>query len=91
MKTAITLIIGLVVGFGLSVLYSGSDAERIVRERQAEVVGSVASTFMARQSDPVHELFLKGDRYHPNREGYRIVAGEVVKLVVARKLALIGD
>lgn len=45
----------------------------------------------ARQSDPVHELFLKGDRYHPNREGYRIVAGEVVKLVVARKWALIGD
>ena len=53
MKIAITLIIGLIVGFGLSVLYSGSDAERIVKERQAEVVGSVASNFMARQSDPV--------------------------------------
>jgi glyoxylase-like metal-dependent hydrolase (beta-lactamase superfamily II) len=53
MKIAITLIIGVIVGFGLSVLYSGSDAERIVKERQAEVVGSVASNFMARQSDPV--------------------------------------
>ena len=53
MKTAITLIIGVIIGFGLSVLYSGSDAERIVKERQAEVVGSVASNFMARQSDPV--------------------------------------
>ncbi|HIK60795.1 MAG TPA: SGNH/GDSL hydrolase family protein [Planctomycetes bacterium] len=45
----------------------------------------------ARQSDPVGELFLKGDRYHPNREGYRIVAEEVKELVLAHKWALKGD
>ena len=44
----------------------------------------------ARQSDPARELFLKGDRYHPNPEGYRIVAEEVMKLVVSRKWALEG-
>jgi lysophospholipase L1-like esterase len=45
----------------------------------------------ARRSDPVRELFLKGDRYHPNPEGYRIVAEEVMKLVVGRKWALEGE
>jgi hypothetical protein len=70
MKTAITLIIGLIVGFGLSVLYSGSDAERIVKERQAEVVGSVASNFMARQSDPVDSrATVKNGRWSQSHSG----------------------
>jgi lysophospholipase L1-like esterase len=45
----------------------------------------------ARQSDPAGELFLKGDRYHPNREGYKIVAKKVMGLVVGRKWAQKGD
>ncbi len=44
----------------------------------------------ARQSDPVVELFLKGDRYHPNPKGYRIVAEGVVRLVLERNWALEG-
>ncbi len=45
----------------------------------------------ARQSDPPRELFLKGDRYHPNREGYRIVAEGVVDLIVERQWARTAD
>jgi lysophospholipase L1-like esterase len=44
----------------------------------------------ARQSDPAQELFLKGDRYHPNRAGYRIVAEGVMRLVIERKWAVDG-
>ncbi len=44
----------------------------------------------ARQSDPAVELFLKGDRYHPNPTGYRIVAEGIVRLVLERNWALEG-
>ncbi len=44
----------------------------------------------ARQSDPTAELFLKGDRYHPNPTGYRIVAEGIVRLVLERNWALEG-
>ena len=30
---------------------------------------------------PALELFLRGDRYHPNRDGYALVAAGLVRLV----------
>ena len=51
---------------------------------------SLFSTSDFCQSDPVVELFLKGDRYHPNPKGYRIVAEGVVRLVLERNWALEG-
>jgi lysophospholipase L1-like esterase len=35
----------------------------------------------AREMDPAPSLFLRGDRYHPNAEGYRIVAESVLQVV----------
>lgn len=35
----------------------------------------------ARKSDPPVRLFLRGDRYHPTAEGYRIVADAVIKVL----------
>ncbi len=33
----------------------------------------------AHQEDPPRELFIRGDRYHPNPEGYRVVARAVIE------------
>lgn len=44
----------------------------------------------ARQADPAVELFLKGDRYHPNPTGYRIVAEGIVRLILGRNWAVEG-
>lgn len=38
----------------------------------------------ARQEDPPRELFLRGDRYHPNPEGYGLVAARVLEELRAR-------
>ncbi|HVS10841.1 MAG TPA: SGNH/GDSL hydrolase family protein [Planctomycetota bacterium] len=38
----------------------------------------------AREVDPPRRLFLRGDRYHPNPEGYRIVAESVLEEVRSR-------
>lgn len=38
----------------------------------------------ARAVDPPRELFLRGDRYHPNPEGYRLVARRVVEELAAQ-------
>lgn len=38
----------------------------------------------ARAQDPPRELFLRGDRYHPNPEGYRLVAQRVAGELAAR-------
>ena len=39
---------------------------------------------VANESDPPRNLFIRGDRYHPNEEGYRIVARTVADLMLAR-------
>ena len=38
----------------------------------------------ARELDPPRQLFLKGDRYHPNPDGYAIVAGRVAEVLGAQ-------
>jgi lysophospholipase L1-like esterase len=38
----------------------------------------------ARELDPPRRLFLRGDRYHPNPEGYRIVAESVMEEIRGR-------
>ena len=38
----------------------------------------------AAESTPPRSLFIRGDRYHPNEEGYRIVARSVADLVLKR-------
>ena len=35
----------------------------------------------ARSTDPWRDLFLRGDRYHPNQQGYNIVARKVMDLL----------
>jgi lysophospholipase L1-like esterase len=39
----------------------------------------------ARSTDPVTRLFLRGDRYHPNPEGYGLVAQSVLDVVRAQQ------
>jgi lysophospholipase L1-like esterase len=43
----------------------------------------LAATFRAHAlaQIPPAELFLRGDRYHPNRDGYALVAAGLVRLV----------
>ena len=38
----------------------------------------------ARSSNPPRKLFLRGDRYHPNAEGYHIVARRMLGLIEGR-------
>jgi lysophospholipase L1-like esterase len=39
---------------------------------------------LARTQEPPLQLFLRGDRYHPNRAGYALVAKYVLELVEAQ-------
>lgn len=39
----------------------------------------------ARSADPPRELFLRGDRYHPNPEGYHLVAQQVLDVLRERR------
>jgi hypothetical protein len=39
----------------------------------------------ARESDPPKHLFLRGDRYHPNPDGYGLVAQSVLNVVLAQQ------
>jgi lysophospholipase L1-like esterase len=38
----------------------------------------------ARETEPAKRLFLRGDRYHPNAEGYEIVANALADVIVER-------
>ena len=38
----------------------------------------------ARSASPPIQLFLRGDRYHPNAEGYTLVARKVMEVVRAQ-------
>lgn len=43
----------------------------------------------ARQENPPRQLFIEGDRYHPNAEGYRIVADVILEELLAQ--GALGD
>ena len=62
-------------------------------ERLRETASELGITFVsladryrarAREVDPPRRLFLRGDRYHPNPEGYRIVAESVLEEIRGR-------
>jgi lysophospholipase L1-like esterase len=66
--------------------------EELARGAQVEfldMLGPFRSA--ARESDPPRRLFNRGDRYHPNAEGYAIVARELEKFIAARGWAKLPE
>jgi lysophospholipase L1-like esterase len=63
----------------------GKRLERIVERFDIPVVG-VSGRFReeVRKTDPPVQLFLRGDRYHPNAKGYTIVAEALVEELLHR-------
>jgi len=61
----------------------GERLQRIVEKLDVPVI-DVAGRFReeVRKSAPPEQLFLRGDRYHPNARGYEVVADEVLKTIV---------
>lgn len=59
------------------------DRVREISEQLDVTFVSLADTFReaARQTDPPKPLFLRGDRYHPNPDGYRIVAENLLRVI----------
>ncbi len=68
--------------------YDATPIERLkeVGARNGIPVIDLADLFRghARAEDPPRELFLRGDRYHPNPEGYGLVAGKVIEELQTR-------
>lgn len=65
--------------------YDATPIERLRRtcEKLDVPMVDLAEEFRAaaRASDPPRQLFLKGDRYHPNPDGYHLVARAVLELL----------
>jgi lysophospholipase L1-like esterase len=68
--------------------YNRTPSERIhaVTDRLGVPFIDIAERFrdVAHQTSPPHRLFIRGDRYHPNAEGYEIVARAVFGAVKDR-------
>lgn len=66
--------------------------EQLAREVGIEYVDVLgAFRAQARASDPPEELFIRGDRYHPNGRGYAIVASELERRIRERGWARLPE